>query len=85
MSSEFTKTVASLIAGWLWGEMSGPAELWLRLAAWLAAENARALVALDHSLVLLLVLPFYVLGVLAVGRALGLLSLRARRPVGGTR
>jgi hypothetical protein len=85
VTSEFTKTVASLIAGRLWAELGGLAGLWLRLAAWLAAENARALVALDHSLVLLLVLPLYVLGVLAVGRALGLLSLRARRPVGGTR
>lgn len=85
MSSEFAEMVASWIAGRLWAELAGLAELWLRLVAWLAAENARALVSLDHSLGLLFVLPLYVLGVLVVGRALGLLSLRAQRPVGGMR
>lgn len=85
MSSEFTETVASLIAGRLWAELSGLLGLWPRLVGWLAAENARVLVSLDHSLALLVIGPFYVLGVLALGRALGLLSLRAQRPVGGTR
>jgi len=85
VSGEFAEMVASWIAERLWAETVWLAELWLRLVAWFAAENARVLVALDHSLVLLLVLPFYVLGVLVAGRALGHLSLRAQRPVGGTR
>jgi hypothetical protein len=85
VSSEYTETVASWVAGRLWTELAGVAELWLRLVAWLVAENAGALASLDHSSALLFVLPFYVFGVLAAGRALGLLSLRAQRPVGGTR
>jgi len=85
VSSEFAEMVASWIVERLWAELFGLAELWLRLADWFAAENTRVLVALDHSFALLLVLPFYVLGVLVAGRALGLLSVRAQRPVGGTR
>ena len=85
MGSELAETVVSMIAGWLWAALSGLAELWLRLGAWLLAENVRALGSLDHASALLLVAPLYVLGVLAAGRARGLLSLRTQRPVGGTR
>jgi len=85
MGSELAETIVSMIAAWLWVALSGLAELWLQLGAWLLAENVRLLGSLDHASALLLVAPLYILGVLAAGRALGLLSLRARRPLGGTR
>jgi len=85
MGSELAETIVSMIAAWLWVALSGLVELWLQLGAWLLAENVRLLGSLDHASALLLVAPLYILGVLAAGRALGLLSLRARRPLGGTR
>jgi hypothetical protein len=85
LGSELTKTVASWIAERLWAELAGLGELWLRLIAWLVAENARLLAPLEHSIALLLILPLYVLAVLVVGRGLGLLSPRGQRPIGGMR
>ncbi|HEY5160678.1 MAG TPA: hypothetical protein VII83_06355 [Gaiellaceae bacterium] len=85
MGSELTKTVASWIAERLWAELAGLGELWLRLIAWLVAENGRLLAPLEHSIALLLILPLYVLAVLVVGRGLGLLSPRGQRPIGGMR